>query len=691
MGWGMWGIRVRGRAVLLSGAMAAGVAGSAFGQDEDDTATIILRDSLMVTANKLEQRLGEVDGSVSVRTDEDLKAAGVTRIEELDKVFPGLVIRMRGNRAYSNISLRGISSNDFYNPAVAIYVDGVPQDSSYFTQELVDVERVELLRGPQGTLYGRNAHAGVINIITRQPGKMVAGRIGGTFANKEHGADAGISGPIVPDVLYGAVDLRWSNEDGWIDDAATGENNIDDSETLMGRVKLRLAPTDSNFDISFTAQHEKTESNEELYILDSNLDEKEYNSALQGGINELDRNVETYALTASYDFGDAKLTSITSYQDRDLSPRLIQGFNTPEFQDTIAEELRLDFAIGERWSGVAGLYFPDANFDRFTPGIPAFFLEASQNQVDTQSYAAFGELTFAITDTLDITGGLRWSREEARIDYDRPGAFTGFSFEAEDDFEEVSPKLALGWQVTEDQRLYAVASRGFKPGGFNHALPIAVFSDDQSIPYDSETSTNVELGWRGNFLDGRVQAGAAAYWILTEDKQIYVGPVGAQVLRNVGDAESYGVELDARFIPFDPLIIDVGANIGEAEFTDAGDPVTGQSFDGNEVPYAPDQSLQLAVTYLVPFPELPGDLSLRVAGTYYSRTYFDEANTLSQGGYALLDASLDLNLDNGVGVSLFANNITDEIYRTYSYEQAGSVFSSIGDGRVIGLTGSFRF
>jgi pesticin/yersiniabactin receptor len=672
-------------------APALGFAVPAWGQDAADaeTETIILRDGVTVTTNKHEQRLAEVDGSVSVRTAEELRAAGVTKVEELDKVFPGLVIRMRGNRAYSNISMRGISSNDFYNPAVAVYVDGVPQDPAYFTQELMDVERVELLRGPQGTLYGRNAHAGVINVITRRPDNEMRARIGGTFASKERGADAGIAGPIVKDALYGAVDLRWSNEDGWIDDIATGEHNIDDSETLNGRVKLRLAPMDSNFDVAFTAQHEEVESNEELYILDSRLDEKEFDSATQGGVNEIKRNVETYALTASYDFGPASLTSITSYQDRDIGTRLIQGFDTPEFQDTIAEELRLNFEIGERWNGLVGLYFQDTNFDRHTPSIPLFIGE-SVNQVDTQSYAAFGELTFAITDSVDITGGLRWSHEDARIEYDRQDPL-GFDFEAEDDFEEISPKLALGWQVTEDQRLYTVASRGFKPGGFNHALPFVVSTDDQAIAYDSETSTNLELGWRGNLLDGRIQAGAAAYWILTEDKQIYVGPIGSQVLRNVGDAESYGVELDARFIPWDPLTIDLGVTLGEAEFTDAGDELTGQSFDGNEVPYAPDQTVQLAVTYLIPFDALPGDLSLRVAGTYFSRTYFDEANTLSQGGYALLDASLDLALDNGASVSLFADNITDEIYRTYSYESAGDAFSSIGDGRVVGVTGSVRF
>jgi pesticin/yersiniabactin receptor len=236
-----------------------------------------------------------------------------------------------------------------------------------------------------------------------------------------------------------------------------------------------------------------------------------------------------------------------------------------------------------------------------------------------------------------------------------------------------------------------VFSRGFKPGGFNHALPFAVLSTDDSIPYDSETSSNFELGWRGKLLDGMLDANLSGYYILTEDKQIYVGPVGAQVLRNAGDARSYGMEASLRVVPTESWTIDLGATLGRSTFDDAHDPVTGASLDGKRVPYAPDQVYQAAVSYLLPIEPLKGDMLFRVAGSYVSRTYFDEANTLSQGGYALLDASIDLDLDHGISLSLFANNLTDEQYRTYSFESGGDVFSNYSDGRVFGLSGSVGF
>ena len=645
--------------------------------------------TIEVTANKRPQPLGEVDGSVSVRTGEELREAGVTKVEDLDKVFPGLVIRKRGNRAYTNVSLRGITSSDFYNPAVQVYLDGVPQDAAYLTQELVNVERVEVLRGPQGTLYGGNAHGGVINIVSKKPDNDISGHISATRSTLTRAADAGLSAPIIENLLYGQLDIRRSDYLGQIDDLATGDDDIDQSRTWLGRAKLLFAPDGIPLEVALTAQHDELKSSEELYIAEGDLDDLAFDSVNQGGVSELKRNVDSYALSIAYDFGAARLTSVTSYQDRDISKRLIQGFDTPEYQNTLAEELRVDFTLGERWSGVAGLYFQDTDFSRETPVVGASF-GASENEVETQSYAAFGEVTYALTQSLDLTGGLRWSYEDASIDYRRV-APSPLSIEDDDSFQDISPKVSLGWQVNDDHRVYALASRGFKPGGFNHTLPITLSTDDVAVSYDSETSTNLELGWHGNFLDGRVEAGAAAFWILTEDKQIYVGPIGSQYLRNAGDAQSYGTEVEARVYATDELMFDLGATVGRSEFTDARDPETGVEYDGNRVPFAPDVTARAAVRYLVPQDFLPGDISLRFAGTYSGRTYFDEANELSQPDYVLLDASVDLLLDNGISLSLFVDNITDKTYRTYSYEQGGTEFSSVGDGRVVGVTGRFEF
>ncbi|BBK40902.1 TonB-dependent receptor [Allostella vacuolata] len=667
---------------LLGGAAILGLAMPAAGQGQGQVPDVRL-DAITVEAGKREQRLGEIDGAVAVRTAADLEEARVTRVEDLEKVFPGLLIRTRGNRAYAGVTLRGVTSPDFYNPAVQVYVDGVPQDASYFTQEMANVERVELLRGPQGTLYGRNAHGGVINIITRRPGNRLEGEIGGTLSTLRRSADARIATPIIPGALFGEVSVRTAYEAGEVRDLSTDRNDFDDASARLARVKLRFAPTGSPLDITASAQHERLRSHEELYIRDAQLHSREFETATQSaGVDPmLDRKVNTYSLSASYDFGPAKLTSVSSYQDRRMA-RIVSGRNTPENQDTVAQEVRLSFDLGRSWSGVIGGFFQDSDFDRRVPGA-----SPSVNRVDQRSYALFGEATWKITDTVDLTAGARWSREEAGIDFVRSGA-SPFAFKSEDSFDDVSPKLALGWQVTPEHRVYALAQRGFKPGGFNHT----VSNLGDSIAYSSETSTNLETGWRGRLLDGRLEVGAAAYWINAQDKQIYVGPLGQQVLRNVGDARSYGVEADIRYRPVDGLTIGLGATIGRSTFVDARDPQTGADYDGNRVPYAPDQTYQLSVRYVVPGVGLPGELSLRGAARYFSRIYFEETNTLKQGGYAVFDLGIDLQLDSGFGITLFADNLTDRVYRTSSFSFGpGDNRSTIADGRTIGVAGRYSF
>ncbi|AWB07187.1 TonB-dependent receptor (plasmid) [Azospirillum humicireducens] len=677
------------RSFLLRGTAAAGLllwALPAAAQTAPAGASEPLRlDSISVTANKRPQRLAEVDGAVAVRTAEDLEQAHVAKVEDLERVFPGLLIRSRGNGAYANVTVRGVSSPDYYNPAVQVYVDGVAQDQAYFTQELVDVERVELLRGPQGTLYGRGAHGGVLNIVTRKPDDRPVAATSGTLSNQDRTVEAIAGLALVPGMLYGDVAVHLRDRLGSIDDTGGLGSDIDDGTTWVGRARLRYAPVGGPLDVMATAQRERLRSHEELYVKESSLKDRTVDSVTEGGLPLLDRTVNSFGLTGSYDFGGAVLTSVTSLQKRTMTRRIF-GSDTPEDQRTVSEELRLAWGGSGPLSGVIGGFVQDTDFTRREPGYPGY-MGASVNDVDSRSYAAFGEITYKVTPTVDVTGGLRWSREESSIDY-RRGAPGGYGFSADASFGNVSPKLAFGWQVTPDHRLYALVSRGFKPGGFNHT----VSSVADAVAYKSETSTNIEAGWRGALLPGILEGGAAVYWIRSNDKQIYVGPVGMQVLRNAGEAESKGIELDLRTTPLDGLTLDAGATVGRSEFTDSRDPQTGVSYDGKRVPYAPDTTLRLSARYVIPQTGIPGELSLRGGGRYYSRTYFDEANSLQQAGYTLFDASVDLALDNGMSLSVFGDNLTDKVYRTSSFRfGAGDVRSTVGQGRLIGVSGRYRF
>lgn len=668
-------------AVLVAAMAASGL--PALGQGTDRG--VVQLEPITVTANKREQRLAEVDGTVEVRTSADLERANVVKVNDLERVFPGLIIDTRGNRTYANVSLRGVTSPDYYNPSVQVYVDGVPQDSSYFAQQLVDVERVELLRGPQGTLYGRNAHGGVLNIITRKPGPDLEARAGASYATGGRSGDASLSSPLVGDSLFGEVSLRWVNEFGRVDDIATGDEDIDDAYTRVARVGLRYAPADKPFTLSAAAKRENLHSHEELYVRETLLYARQFDSATQGGLPTLDRTVDTFSFDAGYRFGLAELSSTTAFQSRKIS-RLLSGTLSAEDQDSLSEELRLSFNDGDRLDGVVGAYFQNTEFERRHPGFTGF-TGSSVNEVEARSYALFGEASYGVTDTVDVTGGVRLSYEDASIDYERV-APSALSVHGDDNFADVSPKLAVGWQVTPDHRIYGVVSRGFKPGGFNHT----VSSANDEVAYKSETSTNFEAGWRASLLDGASDIALTAYLIEAKDKQIYVGALGSQVLRNVGDSESRGIEASLSLYPTDDLAVQVGAAIGRSVFVDAVDPLTSANYDGNRLPYAPDRTYSLSAHYTVPQTLFDGTLTLSGNARYISQTYFNESNSLSQGGYALLGASAGLAFDNGASIALFADNITDKLYRTSSFVfGANDVRSTLGEGRTVGVRANMAF
>lgn len=666
------------------------VAWPAYAQNSEplEGSLINLEELTVTTANKRAQELERVDGAVSVRTSDQLREAGVTTVADLEQVFPGLVIRTRGNRAYANISARGMSSPDYYNPTVQIYVDGVPQQPSAFTQPLLDVERVEFLRGPQGTLYGRNAYGGVLNIITKKADK---GRVSGaiTAGTPQSWGELNGTMPVVPGSTYLDFGIKAERAFGTVDDWATASRNVDTSTDMIGRVALRYAPEGGNFDGALTASRERTRSKEELYLYDHQIGDRVYFSTRQGPVPMLERDVTTLAATGNWNFGNFRLSSISSYQDvtmvRDVAagPNMLMSF--PETNAAFSQELRLAYDGGGPLAGVAGLFYQHDNFTRKSEGYSPYY-GPSRNQINTDSYAAFGEVTWRISPKLDLTGGARVSYDDTSVEFTRFGSnYHGYyagSFDNSANFTSVQPKVSLGYQLNDTTRFYGLVSRGYKPGGFNHAV---IFPQDVN-PYDPETAWNYELGLRTATPDRRIELSTSLYYIASDNKQIYVGPVGMQVIRNVGKAESYGVEVEASWKATERLSFSATGTWGRSVFTDFIDPVSGQDLNGKTLPYAPNATANLYARYLLEQNLIAGNIALEGAVHYISTTWFNEANTLSQPGYATADIALELAWDSGVSLRLFAENIFDETYRTYSYASGADVFSNVGQGRLIGVT-----
>lgn len=643
-------------------------------------------DTIIVTASKRSQDVGKVDASISVVTRDELNARGIRTVDDLQKVFPGVSMGNRGNRVYSNITVRGMSSPDYFNPTVQVYVDGVPQLPSTYAQMLTDVERVELLRGPQGTLYGANAYGGVINIITR---KKDTNRVyvQTTISGAEPGVEIGGTVVIAPDALYFDYAGNFQHFYGDIDDASTGARDINTSNNGYGRATLRYAPAGGDFDAAISYSKEKLLSHEELYSFEADVDDRLYRSSIYGDIPRLERDVTSVSGQINYRFGEFTLSSLTSYQKsdvlRDFSAGAGSRYSWPQDDETISQELRLSYE-GDAFSGVGGLWFSHNDFTGWKSAIAPYY-GASTNNVVTDSTAAFGELTWHATDRLDITGGLRATYDRSGIDAYRADSFStgmGFDFERKADFASIQPKFALGYQVTPDLRAFGVISRGYKPGGFNHSISSSI----DSASYDPESAWNFEAGIKSTLLDDTLDVSASVYHIRSSDKQIYVGMVGQQFLRNAGEATSTGIELEAAWRASDRLTLTVNAAFGKSEFTDSTDPFTGTSYDGNRIPYAPDITAHLNVGYVLTEDLFDGRLTANAAANASSTSYFDEANLAKQSGFATFDASLDFAKADGVSARLYVQNIADKSYKTSGYINGTSELGTLGKGRTFGLT-----
>ncbi|OKH86288.1 hypothetical protein LF95_22855 [Thalassospira sp. TSL5-1] len=369
---------------------------------------------------------------------------------------------------------------------------------------------------------------------------------------------------------------------------------------------------------------------EEVFFNENNWKSKKASTTTTVGpftlpaTDRTDRRSRGADLNVSYDFGEMKLTSITGAQKREMNRVFVARQN--EDQDSISQELRLSFEPeNSALSGVAGIYAEKVSFKRDAVSFSTFNPYVAD--VDQESYAVFGEGTYAATDRLALTAGGRYSVDKADFNFNETG---GLSMIADDSWSTFSPKAGATYQWADNFSQFATISRGYKPGGFNRTAP----NSAAEVPYDPEYSWNYETSLRGNFLNHKLQLEASVYYIDISDIQLYTGVGGQQVLRNYGDAESMGMEINGRAFLTDALELSGGVNLNHSELN------TTDSLDGNWTPYSPRVSTNAAIQYYWEIPGLPKTIIPRLDVNYYGKSYLDVNNAYAQDSYALFDFRL---------------------------------------------------
>ncbi|MEM1041413.1 MAG: TonB-dependent receptor [Bacteroidota bacterium] len=690
-------------------------------------------DDIVVTAQRDEARLLDAPVAVTSILAREVEDARVWEAGDLNGRVPSYLYQESGVGFQAIQSIRGIQVFS-ENPAVVTYVDGVNGvDILAGGFALTDIERIEVLRGPQTTLFGRNALGGVVNIVTKRPTDAIAG-----FAEASAGNlglqryAAGVRGPIVRGELFGGASLLYQRRDGYFENDTTGTflplpdaagAEVGEEQALYGNATLRWLPSD-RFEAALNLKAQLESSDASAFFVGALSEEiaLETPDALNlARIGSHERDILNGALSLTYTAPEVAVTSTSTVQRIGLqfedidSGGIFDSFADGErggrnVQTVLSQELRATTAGRdapvEATVGVFGFLQtaqePTTNLT-FRTGEDSFAI--FRNEANNAGFAAFGQATVGLVDRLDFTLGLRYDYER------REATFNGFGDSVLDgDVETVlrpdttvsgtysalSPKAALSYAVSYDVSVYASYTRGFRAGGVN-AQRIAP-SVDASVIFDPEYSDNVEVGAKGRLGD-RLSASAAAFFISWTDLQFFnlVGPF-TFARENVGDARSVGVEFEVSALPVDGLRLDAALSLLDTEYEDfvlvRTDPETFEDVEtdvsGNRLANAPGRTLYGAAQYRLPV--APGvavfaRAEVRNVGGYFT----DIQNDLRQDSYTILDGRLGVEAGR-FEAAFWIENLGDERVLVYgSPDTSFNRRSLAGPPRTLGLTLRARY
>jgi iron complex outermembrane recepter protein len=666
---------------------------------------------ITVTAQRRVERAQDVPISDSAVSASEALSRGITDMTSLQMAVPGLVIDHTANEG--NIFIRGVGTNLFgpsSEQTVAVYVDGVympSPEANLFSFNNID--RVEVLKGPQGTLFGRNTTGGVVQVITKDPSTTFGGDVSVGYANYDTVTSQGyVTGGVLPDLAADLAVMYENQGIGWGHNFTTDrENGIEAKDNYSLRSKWKFTPSDATT-IRLILDYSRQYSNYAYQIVPgvhSAVDPAitypgPYNAL--GDLNDFELEREKGAsLQLDQDAQFFRIVNILSYRhtevgyflDQDDTPVVAADLNLPSIAHDWTEELQIHSLDSSRIKWLLGGFFYDA-YAAYTPvNIDDGAVVISDYQ-KTRSPAGFGQATIPLIADTNFTAGVRYTSEHQ--------SFSGTTYLGDTDvgtfpssqtFSKTTWRFAFDHHFTTDVMAYLSADRGFKSGGYNM---ITVAGTDSFLP---ETLDAYELGIKSEMLDHRVRVNAAAFWYNYTNIQIEVPVTGGTTTVNGPKARIKGLEgqIDAK--PIEPLTLSAGVTLLDAKYTEYPNALAigseGQSSvidaTGHYIVGAPKATGNLSAAYLIRLPI--GKLEPNVSARYDDGYFFYADNRLAQPSYTVLNATLTwYSLDDRWNVQAWGKNLNNALYYEGRSEQGG-----LGDAqrqappRTYGVTFRMKF
>ncbi|MBM9616319.1 TonB-dependent receptor [Desulfobulbus rhabdoformis] len=674
--------------------------------------------TITVTANKVEEDIQDVPQSISVLGEVILEEKGISDVGGVIQEIPNMMSSkgMHGNA----VSFRGLNPSTFTNSnPVVIYIDGVPIINRYgFDASLANVERVEVLRGPQGTLYGKDAIGGVINIVTKDPENDWHGILGAEYGSYNYMQGTfNLSGGLVEDKLFMGINGKYRQDDGWIENTYPGMGSDgNDTDNLQLNGFFLYTPTD-RFTARFSlALDNKSDGWLNGYALPVGQNFSDFNRDDAEDVSfdkptYIDTDSLSQSLQLSYAFDALTFNSTTTHLNQDVEGEYDADFMSGTYYDDLvqfnyseldaySQELRLtsNNETGIRWVG--GLFFDTENFESGPYGQQFPYYDESNtfygnyeynaiSETDTYTYAAFGQAMVPMGERFELTLGGRYQHIDKSIDLDMYALPVGtagapsYSYSGEKNWDVFLPKAALSYRINDNWKAYVSYSQGYMPGGFNF---FATSGTAEENSFEPEKTANYEIGIKGSL--NRLRISVALFYMDIEDIHVYKSSApGIYLTDNADSAHSQGIEIDMAYQLTDSIELSAALGLVEAEY-DSYDAGGGVIFDGEDIEKTPSYTANAGISWRSPR-GFYARADLRAAG---ETSFYDDLNKT----FVEDDAYITVNAKVGYQAGLwdfyvYGKNLTDEEYIESYLSNAGFALAEFGDPLTIGAGIRYRF
>lgn len=682
-------------------------------------------EEVVVTAQKRAENSQDVPVALTAIDAEMMDQLGITKTSDLVRLAPSLTVGRGENRQNSAFRLRGIGTNVFsvgIEQSVAFIIDDVATvQAGQSIANLIDIERIELLRGPQSTLFGKSASAGVVIVNTKAPSEEFEGSVELTATDdEEQRVEGSVSGPVT-DTLGYRVTAYWSDYDGFIDNIASGDT-VSGAETKGTRGKLRWDITEQ-VQADFTAYYSEDDSTCCAFVWgELDPDAKLFGvvpDPVAPGITPSDSNLEMRADNGPEDHGnnaggvarfainpgnDFSLLSITAYDDWqykndgdvdwstvDAGGYYTQGaihgglYSKSDTQtEFVSQEFRLTSPEYDKYDYLIGTYYANADTTRGfvrNRGLPVLVSDWDSKNA-TESYAVFGQGTWRFTDKTSVIGGLRWNNEDISVDFLDNVPIPATRFKNNDSDSVVVGNIALQHFFEEDVMTYARYARGYKGQAYDISSGFNQLKADN--PVQPETSNAYEIGMKSEWLDRQLQLNTTVFYTEYDDYQdqstrIFPDGSFALTVNNVGKLTTQGVELEGVALVGEATTLTFGAAYVDAtidEFpnancytgqTEAQGCIDGvQDLAGADLPNSPTWKYSLVADYQHALGDLPFAGFLNASYVWQDDINFSQSQDprTAFGSYGVVNLRIGINdkASDRYRVTAFVNNLLDENY-----------------------------